>query len=312
VWSGPLIKTVDSGSFVYDFRGAGKFLCIQSRIAADAKWYRYISDTFTPLDGFLENTSTVGGYVVDNDTAYTPGSTSMVVKLASSAQASTFTVGEWYFIYFAGNNQSGNPRVNITYGRVDAVGVAGGLDADQIRFSWLSDGESRDFIYYGSHISPYHHCWYTMVGPNFSPSGTYDNTSAFERLIIPYVSYNYDTNRYLAHDQSGSIYQTGAFALDSSVGRGKQDNNYYPLQAGLVYEVYKANYPAGQVVSSDGMNRVYGESDNVFMALGTDFTDMELGIDVNDEVVVSIGRSDLIGSGLSSSYHAFIPDTEST
>lgn len=308
LFSGYYIKSVDSGSFTYDFRGNDEFLVIQSRIPSDAKWYRVMIDEFEPLGELLESDSSVHGITTTN-VSYTAGSTA-TLTLESSDQVDTFTKNQGYFVYYAGLSSSGRECVKVTYGIVTHKGVADGLTATQITISNLVTMSGTQEILTGARVTPYWHTYYmTASFPTYISVNDFalyqDSGSNRFQGQIPYYSASTSTH-YASHDQAGPIdCRTEASVEIDIITRGAQDNGIFIVQKPLIYEDIIVN-------SQTGMNRVYGEMKNIFICSDTGMTDMETGRTINGNDYVSLGIAGYIISGTLSGTHILVLHTEST
>lgn len=297
-WAGYRVSTLDGASdnFTYNFRGESGFLLIQSFISS---WTRIGIDTWTRLPIFLEDPSTVGG-VVSGDVVYSPGINNTVVTLASSGQVDTLTVGQGYYLWFAGV-VSGQDNFHLIYGIINKKGLAGGLGANQVEFSFLSAGTLNNTIRSGAVVTPYYHRFfaYSGVAPN---SADLSN----QKMCIPYVSYNADSTTYRNfHSQSNStIYSAITESVENTaLNKGAQDNGDYYGQALLITEYYTHGASATQT----SMNRMYGESVHMVLTNSTGLSDMSTGRTIDGTLWVSIGVSNTIIPNGSSSLHMLVP-----
>lgn len=290
-FSGHWLKTVDAGPFTYDIRGGEEFLLLQSRIPADAMWYRTGCDSMTRLPQLCEDPSSVYGVVTESgvDNSYTPGTVSQVVNLASSAQANSFTQDNWYYIIFFGLDVSGNRRGNIIYGQIDAIGTADGLAADnQIRFNYLSGpSHDRDIIYDGAIVTPYYHFLFAFGNKTGSfASGTYTCNMCEYNTVngnLPYSSFQGTNDGYVHDGDYDYIESTSYGYCDYFLQKAAQDDNRFPIQKPLIGEIYHGGG------SNANMNRGYAELNNFALVDDGGFTDMEYGVTVSGEDWISIG-----------------------
>lgn len=301
LWAGYPIKTVDSGAFTYDFRGNSEFLFLQSRIPAEAKWYRAGIDEFSILTDFTENDASVYG-IVSGNTAYTAGS-SCVLTLESEAQVNSLTKGNGYFIIYCGTDTTGlADSCNVTYGVIDQKGVADGLTATQVRFAFLPGMQAlSSTIRSGSRITPYLHKMYTFSNSTSEQTQlsdfAYSYSNSTDSSFLPYMSYTYDLLPSVMFVQGGPLRSSCKASIENDiVTKGLQDDGSYIVQRPALYEY--ANGAGG----TNGMNRVWGESKNLYCTYGGSLTDMEMGRIIDGIDFVSIGLAAAMINGLTSVY----------
>lgn len=307
VWAGQFIKTVDAGPFTYDFRGNLEFLVLQSRIPAEARWYRWLIDEWSPFVETCENDALVNGTVASN-VSFTPGSP-VVITLQNAAQVNALTKGQGYFIYYAGLDTNNNEVVKVNYGVIDKKGVADGLLETQIRMSSLADTTGTRTIMAGSRITPYWHRFITAITyenivrvlQDFSYlSGSTSYLSSF-----PYCSYN-STDFGVAHSQSAHISVEYGVSVETGIlSLGSQDNGLFIVQRPAIIEKRNA---LGQTIY---MNRLWGELKNLFISVDTNLVDMETGRIINGKEYVSLGSWNTLSFGSGTSYHVLAQHTES-
>lgn len=312
-YNGHWIKTVDAGPFTYDFRGGEEFLLLQSRVPADDQWYRAGCDIMTRIPQLCEDPSSVYGVVtMGSDTAYTPGTVSQVITLASSGQASSFTKDNWYYIFFVGLDTSSNRRANAIYGQIDAIGTADGLSTDaQIRFNYLSaPSHARDIIFDGAIVTPYYHFVYSIGEKTPSAlSGSYTVNMAEYNVVtgtIPYYSYQGTTDGAVADGDYDFIESVAYAYCDYFLLKATQDDGRWPAQKPILTEVY--NGTGGNT----NMNRGYAEAVNFAMIDDGGMDDMEYGVTISGEDWISIGPTNNIWGGYPSGCVILVLHTEST
>lgn len=312
LWGGYPIKTVDSGAFTYNFRGNDEFILWQSRIPVEAKWYRAGIDEWSILNDFTEDDATVHGIVASNQT-FTAGQ-ACTLTLQSEAQVNSLTKGNGYFIYYAGLDINGSADTcYITYGVINGKGVSDGLTSTQVRFELLPGLRAiSNTIQAGARITPYLHTVYAFSN---APTETF-NSSLYNDLcyaymsssyysFIPYMSYNIDSSAYCMHQQGGQIGSGCSGSIeDVIVSKGLQDDGNYIVQRPAIIE--SRNGAQG----TSGMNRVWGETKNLYCTISTGMTDMETGRTINALDFVSLGPSSSLLGGISSSTHLLIQQTE--
>jgi hypothetical protein len=308
LWTGMMLKTVDSGAFTYDFRVNNGFILMQTRIPADATWYRQGIDSLTRLNTTIEDPAVVGGVVNALVLGYTAGTATTVVTMNSNAQAASITKGNGYVITFSGANDVGAERHNVIYGICNGVGTADGLLANQISFGYLTPAAgSANNIYAGSIIQSYPHMMYSFG--NVPPAGYYyfNGAGGYSRKnILPYVSYNYDQYGYHMFSQGlGSVYTSAFFSTDVNALTtcSPRDNGKSIAQKPLMVESSSAEYTN----PSRGCNTCIGESENVLLISQNGLTDMELGVNIDGEEWLSIGNSSTIADTTSNYLHMLVP-----
>jgi hypothetical protein len=310
VWSGYFTKTVDAGPFTYDFRGNSEFLLLQTRIPAEAKWYRFLIDEWAPLVEFCEDDALVNG-VVANDVAYTAGA-DVILTLQNSSQVSALTKGQGYFVYFAGADTNGNEVVKCHYGVIDQKGTADGLLDTQIRLVKVGACSGTSTVMAGSRISPYWHRTYTTARYESSidrqlQDFSYAYSSTQYKVEQPYYSYSGAASFGVMHQQSSYIRSESKLSAEIDlVNKPAQDNGLYIVQKPAIHEVQTSN-----AIYSTNINRVWGECKNLFLTNQTGMTDMETGRTINAKDYVSIGAGIDLYEGSTSNIHVLIQHTES-
>lgn len=308
VWAGHFIKTVDAGPFTYDFRGNLEFLVLQSRIPAEARWYRWVLDEWAPLTEFCEDDATINATVAAN-AAFTIN-TSVVLTLQNAAQVNALTKGQGYFVYYAGLDTNGNEVVKVNYGVIDQKGVADGLLDTQIRLAVVSDNNGTRTIMSGSRITPYWHRFFvTAYFENVDRQlndFTHKYSTSYYRTQQPY--YSYTGNGFgVTHPQNSYIQMTSNFSAETDIiNKGAQDNGLFIVQKPAIYELN-----GGGTVYNSNVNRIWGEVKNLYTTNNTGMTDMETGRTINSKDYVSLGDASQIYAGSTQYQHLLVLHTES-
>jgi hypothetical protein len=315
VWAGYYLKTVDAGAFTYNFRGGLDFLLLQTRPPAGAVWWRVGIDEFTVLSNFTEDPDTVGG-VVATTVSYTPGASETTVTLSSSAEVNTLTTGNGYFIYYAGV-QSTVGKYYIVYGIVSKRGVADGLAADQIAFSFLSKPlVTGDQIYAGARVTPYPLRAYTIANTldeidtnirdfNYRASGSRYRSS------VPAISFSETSQSYFAcHSMQTSIQVSVMESVEAAaIDKGAMDDGKFVVMRPLLIE---NTTDSGSTAATLGANKLLGEGKNTFISKDTGMIDMETGRIISGNAFICVGAdSTLFASTPSGSRVVLVPQTES-
>lgn len=252
VWDGLRLSTLDAAAFVYDFRGNDNGLFyVQSQISGT--WRGCGLDEFAPLSNYLESPVTVSGTAL---TALANGS-NVVVQVTDAAEANLFTKGEWYFVYDF-RYDAVIPRIAVAYGECNGVGVADGLNADQIRFATLNNDFNS-----GAKISPYPLPYMAVdqggtYGANDNRNGTYGG----QGQIPFYARSDGTTGHYCIFDQVQTLRGGYGISRDERaiLTAAPDDKGNYTVQRPLICENYRPN---DNYVTTQ-MNRPYGESKNVY------------------------------------------------
>lgn len=308
-WGGQRIKTVDAGYFVYDFRGGNEFLCLQSYIASEPNWYSVMIDNWTALTNFTEP-PTVRGTI---QTALTCSSSdAQTIQMTDSAEASLFTKNNWYFVY-----DFRDYCVRATYCQCVGVGVADGLNADEIQLNYTralnyvstKTGDTDNVLNVGSIICAYDHR-YVFFG-NGSSESLVESIQLY-KSVIPYVDYNYYYQAYVIFRNTNYI-RSAVFCSKDTLALYKADpldNGSYAVQKPLVVSYYNFS-----INSQNGMSGVWGELDNAYLTSEAGMTKMQTGRIIDegsgDEEWISLGAEDdsiFLGDD---SLHLLIPNTES-
>lgn len=309
---GHWINCSDGGAQQYDFRGGPDFLLVQCYLST---WWRVASDTVNRLPAGVEDPDVVYGKVNGgSDISYTPGTVSQVVTLETAGQVNQFTKGNYYFIIFYGVSLSGDYRGSIIYGRLDGVGTADGLSADQIRFDLLSgSNDGHNEIYDGAIISPYYHLFCTF-GRSGGPGIYYECINAVAvpnpKLCIPYCSYSGTGTGYVANNNTDQNWLQLIGTHDTDVmDRGLTDNGLHVMQRPLLTEWYNANKVAG---SQQEQNMSWGEMSNFLFVNQSGITEMSTVITADGTDYISIGLATyIIDCDYETSLHVMVLDTES-
>lgn len=308
LWAGYLIRTLDSATFAYDFRGNTTCLAIQSYIASESAsspwygWYPVLIDEWTGFTNFVDPTTVEG----TTQGAITAGASNVVVELASSAEASAFTKNQGYFIYDFVSGQC-----NVAYGIINAIGTADGLASDaHIRFSSLCEVvNSSDTIAAGAIVTPYKHRFYA------TGRVTYDSANFSNRICqIPYCSYDGANDPYAFHYQNHEAislrfrvdYEEATIFLEAP-----GDDGSYAVQKPAILESYNAY--TGYSADGSRMNRRWGEANSVYLTDDGGMSNMQTGrtIDGKDYICLMSWSGNLF-SYASNSAAALIQHTEET
>lgn len=282
VYDGIKVTTLDAAAFVYDFRANDNGL-FYAQTSIASTWRGAGQDDFTPLTNFLENPVTISG---TTQNAITNGS-DKVVQMTDAAEAALFTKNEWYYIYDFRYDAS-YPRLMVAYGECTGVGVADGLNADEIQFGTVNN----DFKI-GAIVSPYPLTTYTFdKGGTAGANGENDYRYPSYKGMLPFNSRaDGTTGYYCIHDQAGNEYGGYAISRDyqAIITGAPDDKGIYVCQRPLICEYQRPN--DGTVT---GMNRVYGESKNIYLVDDDGLSVMTTGREIDSKEHISIGAEDTI------------------
>jgi hypothetical protein len=282
LYDGVRLDTLDAAEFVYDFRANDNgLLYVQSRISGT--WRGCGVDEFAPLTNYLEDPSTISGTA---QTALSNGA-NVVVQVTDAAEASLFTNGEWYYVYDF-RYDAVIPRIAVAYGECNGVGVADGLNADEIRFATLNNDFNS-----GAKISPYPLTTYTM-SPGCDLDGN-DFRDDGDGPLIPFFGRSDGTTgHYCIHDQTGEI--QGAFRISRELNAitiaAPDDKANYTVQRPLVCEYARPNDAA-----VTQMNRPYGESKNVYISDDDGLSVMSTGRTIDSKEHINVADENAMFNG---------------
>jgi hypothetical protein len=279
IYDGLKLNTLDAAAFVYDFRGNDNGLFyVQTQISGT--WRGCGSEEFTPLNNYLEDPTSISGTA---QTALSNGS-NVVVQVTDAAEANLFTSGEWYYVYDF-RYDAVIPRIAVAYGECNGVGVADGLNADEIRFATLNNDFNT-----GAKISPYpltkisisQGCTNGSASEDDFRDGGYPNQ-------LPFYGYSVGTTGfYCIHDQLGDI--QGGYSISREerliITAAPDDKGNYTVQRPLVCEVYR---PSITGTNTTQMNRPYGVCDNVYCSDDDGLAIMTTGRTIDSKEHISVG-----------------------
>lgn len=236
LWSDHALSTVDSGDFVYDFRGGSEIMILQSRNPnlSGNQWTTSLIDNWVGDSNLVEGTDKTGTLIANA----TSGSDA-TLRL-SPGDASNFTLNNYYFIY----NMAGTGSW-VNYSKVKA------FDGSNI----VVNNISRNFPA-GSKIGAYPHRFYT------------GGSNGLRRF--PYVSEALN-QAYVVSDQNYSSIMPDGYgpffsaSYDSGYLEQMNPNDYgqYAVQRPNMRETHMANTPW---YTQESMNRAYGVVKNVYVA----------------------------------------------
>jgi hypothetical protein len=308
--SGQRLKTLDSATFAYDFRGNDECLVLQSYIASESTsypyygWYTCAVDEWNGLSDFIDGESVIG----TTQASITVGASSVQVQLTNSAEAALFTKGHSYFIKNFDTNTQTLHNVQVSYGEVDAIGTADGLPGDEyIRFSTLSPViTNSNVIPSGAKIQPY-----PLRAVYFDYNWASDRDGYnYRQCQIPFTGFASTTEDEAFYDQSGYIY-TGARIdcnLWSIIVSNPNDHDDYIVQRPIVCEYLQPN----QSSDSGGMNNTYGTCKNLYLTSDNNISVMQSGRTINSKDYIGIGTAAVIAAMYqsSTSIHILAQHTE--
>lgn len=291
IYDGLKLATLDAAAFVYDFRGNDNGLFyVQSQISG--VWRGCGVDNFSPLSNYLESPVTISGTA---QTSLTNGA-NVVVQLTDAAEANLFTKGEWYFVYdFV--YDAVIPRTAVAYGECNGVGVADGLNADEIRFATLNNDFNS-----GAKLSPYPLTTMSLQqGCQLGNAGEDDFRDLSYGPEIPfYGRSDGTTGHFCINDQIADIQGSYVISRDyrAIITAAPDDKGNYTVQRPLVCE-YKRPNDTNSSLYSTQMNRPYGESDNVYLSDDAGLSIMTTGrtIDSKEHISVAVESDMFIGGG---------------
>ena len=281
VYDGQKLTTLDAAAFVYDFRANDNGLFYAQTYIAGT-WRGVGQDDFAPLTNFLENPATISGTLQGNIS----NGANVVCQMTDAAEANLFTSGEWYYV-FDFNYGASYPRLSVGYGECNGVGVADGLNADEIRFATMNN----DFPA-GAIVSPYPVPTYTIDQGGIDGDANevgYRDSGYFSQ--IPFYSRDDGTTGYYCiHDQGGDI--QGGFRVsrdENAILTGSPDDkSAYTCQRPLICEHRRPNDTNSPAYYTD-MNRSYGESKNIYLIDDDGLSIMTNGRVINTKDHISIG-----------------------
>ena len=238
LWDGRRVTTVDAGPFAYDFRGGDQGMVIQSRIGTN--WNTAGVDTFTGSANFLEAST-----VLTDLTAPAVAGASVNMQVTDS---SAFTAGKFYYIY----DLSTVPLVNY-------VKCTATPDGTHITVLLLSDSFPT-----GAVIGSYPHRYYTFGTINYLAGVNYfNNNNIYSK--IPYCSAD---PGYVFNDQTPRLIGGGVRSSKETYALSTHapgDDNFYAVQKVFLCEWYRENV----ALSTTGMNRAYGTTNNLYLTYNT-------------------------------------------
>ena len=280
VWSGYRIATLDAAAFIFDFRANDEGLFyIQSQISGT--WRGCGVDEFAPLSNYLESPDTIIG---TTQNSLSNGS-DVVVQLTDSAEANLFTSGEFYYIYDF-RYDGVIPRIAVGYGQCNGVGVADGLNADEIQFATLNNDFNA-----GAKVSPYPIPLYSISNGSAQANDIAYGTSVSQ---LPFYSrQDGTTGHYCIDDQgtySGYIYGNLIISRDFNaiIKNAPDDKGNYTVQRPLLCENSRPN-DAG---TTTDMNRAYGESKNIYLSDDDGLSIMTTGRTINGKEYINVADED--------------------
>jgi len=277
-YGGERLSTLDAAAFVYDFRANDNGLFyIQSQIAGT--WKGVGVDEFSPLSGFLENNATVNG---TTQASITQSASSVTVQVTDSAEANLFTKGEFYYIYDFRTDYL------CSYSECTGVGVADGLNADEISFANVNQSFNS-----GAKISPYPLNVYSIkqgIKNDNIDDLRYSGSGAYNFGTIPFVSYDNPGYYQCIHDMADSIYGYFNISYDYTalITQAPDDKGRYACQRPLITEYLRHN----SSYDTTDMNRVLGESKNIYLSDDDGMSTMTTARTIGGKAHISVGDSD--------------------
>ncbi len=284
IYDGMKLDTLDAAAFVYDFRGNDNGLFYaQSQISGT--WRGCGVDNFSPLSNYLESPVTISGTA---QTSLANGA-NVVVQLTDAAEANLFTKGEWYFVYDF-RYDAVITLTAVAYGECNGVGVADGLNADEIRFATLNNDFNS-----GAKVSPYP---LTVMSVQQGCSAGSSSEDDFRDLgfgpEIPFYGRSDGaTGHYCINDQEGDIQGVYIISRDyqAILIAAPDDKGNYTVQRPLVCEYRRPNDASNPAYFTQ-MNRPYGESDNVYLSDDDGLSVMTTGRTIDSKEHISVADED--------------------
>jgi len=294
IWDGVKISTLDAASFVFNIRANDNGL-FYGQTQVSGAWRGCGTDEFSPLANYLESLAILG----TAQTALANGA-DVVVQVTNSVEADTFTKNEWYYIYDF-RYDAVIPRIAVAYGECTGVGVADGLNADEIQFGTLNNDFNS-----GAKISPYPLPVVSIDnGAIDGDPGEDDFRDGGTPTKIPFYGRSDGaTGFFCIYDQTGDI--QGAYRISREQNAiliaAPDDKGNYTVQRPLVCEYLIPN----SVSVTTQMNRPYGECKNVFSCDNNLISIMVSGRTINTKEHIDVSREDLMFSGGTSSIHVLM------
>ena len=293
IYAGYKITSLDSAAFIFDFRAndTGLFY-VQSQVSGT--WRGAGVDEFAPLSNYLESPTTISGTA---QTSLSNGS-DVVVQVTDAAEANLFTKNEWYFIYDF-RYDAVIPRIAVAYGECNGVGVADGLNADEIRFATLNNDFNS-----GAKISPYPLPVFTIANgwvgniQDFCEGGYNVNQIPF------YGRSDGTTGHYCIHRQYSEIQSAAILSREYNALTiaAPDDKGNYTVQRPLMCEYYRPNSSSTRTQ----MNRPYGESKNIYISDDDGMSIMTTGRTIDSKEHINIADEDGMFYGGSSYLSALV------
>lgn len=293
IYDGLKLDTLDAAAFVYDFRANDNGLFYgQSQISGT--WKGCGVDEFAPLSNYLESPVTISGTA---QTGLTNGA-NVVVQVTDAAEANLFTNGEWYFVYDF-RYDAVIPLVAVAYGECNGVGIADGLNADEIRFATLNNDFNS-----GAKISPYPLPVMSIDnGCAAGDAGEDDFRDTGWGSQIPfYGRSDGTTGHYCINDQSGDITGQYIISRDSQaiLTAAPDDKGNYTVQRPLICENRRPNDTSSLSYNTQ-MNRPYGENKNLYLSDDNGMSVMSTGRTIDSKEHINIADENTMFVGGSSS-----------
>lgn len=284
LYAGYRLTSLDAAAFIFDFRAndTGLFY-VQTQVSGT--WRGAGVDEFAPLSNYLESPTTISGTA---QTSLANGS-DVVVQVTDAAEANLFTKNEWYYIYDF-RYDAVIPRIAAAYGECNGVGVADGLNADEIRFTTLNNNFNS-----GAKISPYPLPIFTFANGWSGNINDYCESSNNVNQIPFYGRSDGSTGHYCIHDQAGRI--VGGAIISREITAitiaAPDDKGNYTVQRPLMCEYYRPNSDTTRTQ----MNRPYGESKNIYISDDDGLSIMTTGrtIDSKEHIHIGVESSMFLG-----------------
>lgn len=281
VWGDHALSTVDSGDFVYDFRGGSEMMVLQSRNPnlGGNQWTTSFIDNWVGDSNLVEGTDKTGTLIANA----TSGSDA-TLRL-SPGDSSNLTLNNYYFIY----NMSGTgPWVN--YSKVKA------FDGSNI----VVNNINKNFPA-GSKIGAYPHRFYAGGS---SGSRRFPYVSEALNQIYVFSDHSFSST------MDGNVGPYYGVSYDTGYMDQMNPNDYgqYAVQRPNIRETNMANYASW--LAQESMNRAYGVAKNVYVATKNTMSQALDGRVINGKNYLYFQACDYIW-GSDSNHVALFPDTTS-